>query len=540
MAPDVAMVRTRAPRGLMRTPRIATEPDELAPFLSDAAHFPGGRAAAICFPESEAEVAAALRVGPSVLCIGAQSSVTGGATPHGEILLSTARLDRIIGESRERIRVGPGLVLQTLLDHLRLRGKAYPPVPTYDGATVGGTVATNAAGAATFKYGTTRAWIDALTIVLACGEALDLVRGEVQFDTAGRVVIRHLEGRETVVHRPRIRMPSVPKVSCGYASWDGMDLIDLFIGAEGTLGVVTEIELRLLDPAPALLLALVPLASEEAALALTAALRQEAHAAWQSAGARGVDVAAIEYLDTASLTVLAQDRVAERMGLVALPAQGTALLVHVELPPGTTNAEAMAAIAAEAPTRAAGLSRFCHLLEGRGALAATAIALPEDEVRQAAFRALREAVPDGVNRRIDARRRESGEAISKAAADVIVPFEQLGVALADYRAVAARHQFDIAIWGHVSDGNVHPNLLPVDGESMQRARLALREIGQAAIARGGAPMSEHGVGRNPIKQVLLRDLYGVDGIASMQAVKQALDPDGILAPGVLWPARAHR
>ena len=91
------------------------------------------------------------------------------------------------------------------------------------------------------------------------------------------------------------------------------------------------------------------------------------------------------------------------------------------------------------------------------------------------------------------------------------------------------------VWGHVSDGNLHPNVIPRTLEEWRAARKLVEEIGQTAIRLGGAPMAEHGVGRNLIKQQLLRELYGADGIDEMRAVKRAIDPEWKLSPGVLFP-----
>ena len=114
------------------------------------------------------------------------------------------------------------------------RGRYYPPVPTFTGAFVGGILATNAAGAATFKYGTTRDWARALTVVLANGDVLDIERGRTRAHEDGFFEIV-LSDRTVRVPVPRYRMPDVPKVSAGYFAAAGMDLIDLFIGSEGTL-----------------------------------------------------------------------------------------------------------------------------------------------------------------------------------------------------------------------------------------------------------------------------------------------------------------
>lgn len=116
-----------------------------------------------------------------------------------------------------------------------------------------------------------------------------------------------------------------------------------------------------------------------------------------------------------------------------------------------------------------------------------------------------------------------------------------GVVLAELaRELEARGQcypllgLDHAVWGHLSDGNLHPNVLPRRAEDGARAHTAQLAIGTAAIALGGSPLSEHGVGRNPVKRELLRRLYGEAGLAAMRAVKHALGPREILAPGVIF------
>ena len=171
-------IRARAPRGASTIPAIVRDPDVLASFLEDAAHFPGGHAAGAASPVSEAEVAALLASAASVLPIGAQSSLTGGATPSGGVVLSTSRLNHILAIGPESVRVEPGVSLVELEAALAQHGRYYPPTPTFAGAFVGGIVATNAAGAATFKHGTTREWVLALTVVLSSGDVLDITRGQ--------------------------------------------------------------------------------------------------------------------------------------------------------------------------------------------------------------------------------------------------------------------------------------------------------------------------------------------------------------------------
>ncbi|MCY3846946.1 MAG: hypothetical protein OXH69_25780, partial [Acidobacteria bacterium] len=278
----------------------------------------------------------------------------------------------------------------------------------------------------------------------------------------------------------------------------------------------------------------------------------------------GLDVAAIEHLDARSLAIVREDGVARRRNVPVPAGAAVALLVQVEWPPGTepTPEAAYAEIGAalepgpdrhpDAPRDRPGeprvaardrphppmpdtpLGRLCRLLAAAGVLDHAEIALPSDPRRQADFIAVREAVPEGVNRRVGEAARRLGPTVAKTAADMIVPFERVAESLDLFRAAFGARGLDYAIWGHLSDGNVHPNVIPRTVEDVARGREAILECGRSVVALGGSPLAEHGVGRNPVKQALLGQLYGAAGIAEMRAVKAALDPEGRLAPGVLF------
>jgi D-lactate dehydrogenase (cytochrome) len=117
---------------------------------------------------------------------------------------------------------------------------------------------------------------------------------------------------------------------------------------------------------------------------------------------------------------------------------------------------------------------------------------------------------------------------------MVVPFSRLAESLDLYRRTLEQYRLDYAIWGHVSDGNLHPNVVPRSFDDVRRGRDAILEIARRVVAMGGAPLAEHGVGRSALKQLLLRELYGPEGIDQMRAVKRALDPEWKLAPGVLF------
>ena len=503
-------------------------------FLEDAAHYPGGHARGVVFPRNAAEVAGILAGAGAVLPIGAQSSLTGGATPMGELILATSKMTRVVEMASSHITVEAGLTVAAMQEHLAGAGGWFPPAPTFTGACAGGIVSTNAAGAATFKYGSTRDWVDGLVVVLADGTVLDVRRGG-HLALDGRFTLDTRSGRITVP-LPSYTLPAVAKRSAGYHAAPGMDLVDLFIGAEGTLGVVTQVTFRIVSPAPQSSLALVPCRSEEQALALVGLLRDASLATWRNSDPAGIDASAIENMDRRSIAILGEDGVDARNQVSFPDDTAVVLLVQLELPPDITPATAYdqieRALSSNAPDTA--LTRFCRLLEDVGLLDVTELALPGDRRRTEQLVAIREGVPAGVNRRVGSAKRDLDPRIEKTAADMVVPVEHFAQMMDIYRRGFDARNLDYAIWGHISDGNVHPNVIPRSYDDVVRGKEAILEFGREVARLGGCPLAEHGVGRNPVKQALLRQLYGEPGIDEMRAVKRALDPEWKLAPGVIF------
>ncbi len=484
------------------TPEIDTRPDIVSGFLSDAAHVPGGHATGVAFPRTIEEVAALVAPADHILPVGAQSSLTGGATPRGDVVLSTRGLTSLaIDAGAMRVRVGAGLPLAELQRALASAGLYYPPIPTYDGAFVGGTLSTNAAGAATFKYGSARRWVEALTVVLADGTILLIERGRTK--------------AAEMVSVPTYVMPDVPKLSAGYYARHDMDLVDLFVGSEGTLGVIVEATLRVMA-LPRKCAALVTCASDAQAVALTAALREQAALAWRGDGP--LDVAAVEFMDTRALALVPDEAFARAR--VARPAEGAVLvLVQIEVP-GDDDA-ALAALA--------------DVLDACGITEDPVLAMAGDDRAVARMFELREAVPASVNRHIAGVQARVDPGVHKTAGDMIVPFDTLEASIALYRRAFESRGLRYAIWGHVSDGNLHPNVVPDTLRDVEAGSEAILEMAHEVLAMGGAPLAEHGVGRSALKQRLLREMYGDRGIDEMRAVKRTLDPGWKLSSGVLFP-----
>jgi D-lactate dehydrogenase (cytochrome) len=261
-------------------------------------------------------------------------------------------------------------------------------------------------------------------------------------------------------------------------------------------------------------LALVRCSGDPQAAAVTAALRAEARAAWNGGGA--LDVAAIEYMDTRALRTV-PDEAFVRAG-VARPTDGSLLLLQIEV----------------ADDAGAAFERLGAVLAAEGVEDDPQVTQADDDRGAQRLLDLREAVPTSVNAVVAAAKARVHPDIQKTAGDMVVPFDRLSESISLYRRAFEQRGLEYAIWGHVSDGNLHPNVVPRTLADVQLGHDAILEIARAVIAMGGAPLAEHGVGRSALKQRLLRELYGEDGIEQMRAVKRALDPEWKLAPGVIF------
>ena len=428
--------------------------------LDETAYLAAGLPGAVALPSRTAEVSDLLRLASehrvAVVPRGAGTGLSGGAAGiEGALTIALTRMNRILEIDPDNLCVvtQPGVINAELKDAVARHGLFYPPDPaSYETCSIGGNLGTNAGGLCCVKYGQTRDWVLGLEVVLADGTVIR---------TGGRTV----------------------KDTAGYS------LTHLFVGSQGTLGIITEATLRLR-----------PLPGPRATML----------AFFGSVGAAGEAVAAmtrgglvpvtLELMDHETILAvddahsLGLDREAAAMLLVESDAPGSAAAAELD--------------AAEAAMLASGATSIVRAQDAQEA----------DWLRQARRLALRALERQGTVRM----------------EDVGVPRSRVPELLAAIERIAAAHGVRCATFGHAGDGNLHPNLVfdRDDPRADEITEGVKDELYRAAIEMGGTVTAEHGIGSSRREYLELQ--RGAGGVAVMRSIKRALDPYNILNPGKVF------
>jgi glycolate oxidase len=441
---------------------VLTLPEDLLCYAYDAASdLPSTPPDVVVTPWDSTQVAAVVKLAAAskipLYTRGAGTNLSGGTIPLRQgIVLSMLNMDKILEIDAENLtaRVQAGTVIQSLLDAAEPYGLLYPPDPgTVKTATMGGSAAECSGGLRGLKYGVTKDYILGMEIVTADGDIISL-------------------GGKTV------------------KNVSGYNLPQLFVGSEGTLGIITELLVKLVP---------IPEASQ-AMLAVFMDLDKAADAI-RAIIARKIIPATLEIMDNITI------RTVEDFKKIGLPVDAEAiLLVEVDGIRGAVDQEA---------------ARVKEVLAECGA---TAIRVAADAAeRDQLWEARRSALPALVRSRP-----------TTILEDATVPRSKIPEMIRAIRAIAAKHQIQIGTFGHAGDGNLHPTILTdiQDADEMRRVRLAIDEIFATALELGGTLSGEHGIGL--AKAGYMESQFGKPGMDLMKKIKRALDPDNILNPGKIF------
>ena len=485
---------------------IKTEQDEIQNYLVDASNTKGF-CDTVYIPESVDEISAILidannKMQP-VTISGNGTGLTGARVPQGGIVISTEKLNKIIEINTEEMYaiVEPGVILSELRDTLLSEDVLYPPDPTEWNCFVGGTVATNASGAKTFKYGPTRNYVEELEIVLADGDYLQLKRGENHAKDYS-LQLKSYAGREINFTLPEYEMPKTKNAS-GYFCKRNMDAIDLFIGSEGTLGVITKLKLRLLPIPKNEISCVLFFESEKNGLDFLAEARDESYSNRESKNKDGIDATALEYFDENSLKFLIKD-------FSNIPANSKAAIWFEQQCSGNDDQL---------------LEQWINLfLQYDGKEEDAWFAMTEKDKEQIVN--FRHTISTNVNEYI------THNNFRKLGTDVAVPDELFIDFYYKMKNEVEESKLDYVVYGHLGNSHYHLNILPKTEEEFLTGQKIYSNICHQAIKIGGTFSAEHGVGKN--KTDYLVDMYGENNVNKMREVKTALDPNYILGVGNIF------
>jgi glycolate oxidase len=414
----------------------------------------------VVFPRSTAEVQTVFRACQAlrvpVTPVGARSGKSGGSLPvAGGLSLCLERMDRILSIDRGDLTavVEPGVILETLQQAVEAEGLFYPPDPnSADWCTLGGNIAENAGGPRCLKYGVTRDYVLGLTWVLPSGEVVEV-------------------GRRTI------------KGVAGY------DLVGLFVGSEGTLGVATRITLKLLPRPRAVMTALLPFRSVAAAAnAVTEVLLA------------GLLPRCLELLDDVAI------RAVDGQAFTFPPGCGAVIIAEID---GASEEGVLAE-----------LTRLSEVATTHGAIDTL---LAQDRDQRERLWAARRAVSPALR------------ALKKFkfSEDIVVPRSRVPEAIERFKAVGAELGLVVATYGHAGDGNLHTNVLYSGPAERPRVEQALEQIMRITVELGGTITGEHGVGIAKKRFLSLEQSGPV--IQLQRALKVWFDPQVLLNPGKIFP-----
>jgi D-lactate dehydrogenase (cytochrome) len=483
--------------------------EDLQNYLTDASNMQGGYASKLFIPESAEEIQQIVKeasaVGIPITISGARTGTVGGAVPFGGYVISMERLNRIKSIDRESRMavVEPGVVLRDFQKAVDAEGMFYPPDPTEWSCQIGGTVATNASGARSFKYGATRQYVRGLTVVLADGGLLKINRGLAISQDGGPISATTESGRAISFTVPTYKRPYVRKNVSGYFNAQPLDALDLFIGSEGTLGIITEIELSLLAKPEGFFSGIVFFGNEKDLLNFVDQAK-ELSVANRGISPASVDATLLEYFDEQALQFISEK-------FPDVPA-GMAGAIFFEQETSAENEDAL-------------FEAWNALLEKHGAdIERSWFTTSEQDLEK--MREFRHALPVSVNEFI-ARHKQR-----KVGTDMAVPDDKFAGFLNFYKEILGESGIDYVIFGHIGDCHLHANLLPKNDEEAERARYIYGRCIAQAVMLGGCVSAEHGIGK--LKAKYLNVMMGERYLNEMAELKRAFDPNGILGRGNMF------
>jgi D-lactate dehydrogenase (cytochrome) len=520
----------------MQNKLISKMNENFAEYLRDESRVTG-EADSISFPKNEKDVLEIVKFiykyKIPLTIQGARTGLAAGAVPKDGHIMNLSKMDNItsmeIIKGEYYLKVQPGVILSNLIERIEKKNfdiedwsnkskKNYEefikdkqkyfftPDPTEKTATIGGMVACNASGAKSYLYGSTREHVTGLEVVLFNGDKLSIKRG--QYKSNERKLSFHTNGNKKIeLDLPKYNMPSTKNAS-GYYIKDNMDLVDLFIGSDGTLGIITEIEIKLKKLPNIIWGVNCFFENEDIVIDFVEEVKKQLKC-----------IAAIEFFDQKALEILRIQKKSSS-GFSKLPSVNENMEASIYLEIHTDNEDK----AIEILKKIGDMMKELNSQDKNTWVGRT----DEDKDKLLFFR---HAVPESVNMLIDKRRKDN-PTITKLGTDMAVENKDLRYIFNMYKEDLKKQNLEYAIWGHIGDNHLHVNILPRDLKDYEKGKKLYNSWAKKVSELGGAVSAEHGVGK--IKTEFLKIMYGEEYIKEMINLKKTFNSEELLSVGNMF------
>ncbi len=465
-----------------------SDPQTIAPYLKDASNYSGGCADEVIIPETSQELVQFLKSNDRPITIaGAGTGLTASRIPESGIIISLEKFNTVGNIENSAIDVGPAVSLKALQTHLLSTPFYYPPNPTESLASIGGTVATNASGSRSYKLGVTRNYVLEMDLALANGKTVTLTRGQtvdepLTLDDGSKITF------------PKITYESPHfKNAAGYYVHPGMDWLDLFIGSDGTLALVTRIRLKLLLRPEEFISGILFFDREEACWELVDTIR--------SLRSDTISPCALEYFDKFSLKKLKP--------------------THSQIPECAHAALFFEQAILKKQEYESVLESWFEFLSLENVSLDDSWFAQNEKDRQR-FHDFRHDIPIIINEE------NSRLGRVKIGTDMAVANEHFMDMMHFYRQELSESGLEFVVFGHLGDNHLHINLLP-GPEELDCAKTTYDRLVDQILEWKGTISAEHGIGK--LKKAYFAKMVGPEVLGELKTIKQALDPRNLLGRG---------
>lgn len=491
---------------------IKTNKDTFRHYLEDSSGMVGATADKLYIPQTKEEVSFLLKELSDkkipVTIVAGCTGVTGGCLAYSGVILSTEKFNSIgkiqeISKNKAIVKVGSGVTVNQIKNYVLENGWMYAPDPTEKTATIGGNISTNASGSRGFKYGTTRNYINAIEIVFCDGSYATIKRGETFADNNGAIILQ-TNLCQKKLQLPKYHLPDI-KNAAGYYNYKNADLIDIFIGHEGTLGVIISAELILIRPFETLFGGIIFFNKKEESWKFVKEIR-ELSAKNKENNVIGINAMSLEYFDKNALNLIKP---------------------YYPIIPNDVDSGILFEQDCTKNTYDILMEKWITIIEKYG-INTDNVWFASNIKEQEEFRIFRHKIPECVNEIVKKNK------IPKVGTDVAVPHDKLHEMIYFCEQKFTENKLFNLTFGHIGESHLHANIIAHNKEEYDKCRKIYLEIAQKAVNLGGTVTAEHGIGK--IKHPFIIAMLGKEGVEELRKFKLSLDPSNILGRDNMFKA----